>query len=337
MNKEEKGLSIRDISRLSGVSIATVSRVINRNGRFSKDTEKRVLDIIEQYHYVPNMTARRLRTKEQNFIAIIIPDITNEFFARISQLLQELLLQKGYLALLCNTAENMDVQRQYLEMLGIVNLAGIIFVSGDAETSHLCGLMELPTIYIDRAPQGASLENALVVESDNYSGAAMAVREMAEKGCRRIAFLRSAQVITTHSFRQSGYLDELSRLGMKADPQLILQVNQVSFEDAKKRVNQLIAQKIEFDGIFCATDYLAVGAMEALKENGIRVPEQVKVVGFDDLSIARLAAQPITTIHQDIEAISQTAAEEMVRIIQGKESSTRRFQIGVSLIRRKTT
>ncbi len=337
MKKEEKGLSIRDISRLSGVSIATVSRVINRNGRFSKDTEKRVLDIIEQYHYVPNMTARRLRTKEQNFIAIIIPDITNEFFARISQLLQELLLQKGYLALLCNTAENMDVQRQYLEMLGIVNLAGIIFVSGDAETSHLCGLMELPTIYIDRAPQGASLENALVVESDNYGGAAMAVREMAEKGCRRIAFLRSAQVITTHSFRQSGYLDELSRLGMKADPQLILQVNQVSFEDAKKRVNQLIAQKIEFDGIFCATDYLAVGAMEALKENGIRVPEQVKVVGFDDLSIARLAAQPITTIHQDIEAISQTAAEEMVRIIQGKENSTRRFQIGVSLIRRKTT
>lgn len=337
MKKEEKGLSIRDISRLSGVSIATVSRVINRNGRFSKDTEKRVLDIIEQYHYVPNMTARRLRTKEQNFIAIIIPDIINEFFARISQLLQELLLQKGYLALLCNTAENMDVQRQYLEMLGIVNLAGIIFVSGDAETSHLCGLMELPTIYIDRAPQGASLENALVVESDNYGGAAMAVREMAEKGCRRIAFLRSAQVITTHSFRQSGYLDELSRLGMKADPQLILQVNQVSFEDAKKRVNQLIAQKIEFDGIFCATDYLAVGAMEALKENGIRVPEQVKVVGFDDLSIARLAAQPITTIHQDIEAISQTAAEEMVRIIQGKENSTRRFQIGVSLIRRKTT
>lgn len=337
MKKEEKGLSIRDISRLSGVSIATVSRVINRNGRFSKDTEKRVLDIIEQYHYVPNMTARRLRTKEQNFIAIIIPDITNEFFARISQLLQELLLQKGYLALLCNTAENMDVQRQYLEMLGIVNLAGIIFVSGDAETSHLCGLMELPTIYIDRAPQGASLENALVVESDNYGGAAMAVREMAEKGCRRIAFLRSAQVIATHSFRQSGYLDELSRLGMKADPQLILQVNQVSFEDAKKRVNQLIAQKIEFDGIFCATDYLAVGAMEALKENGIRVPEQVKVVGFDDLSIARLAAQPITTIHQDIEAISQTAAEEMVRIIQGKENSTRRFQIGVSLIRRKTT
>ena len=337
MKKEEKGLSIRDISRLSGVSIATVSRVINRNGRFSKDTEKRVLDIMEQYHYVPNMTARRLRTKEQNFIAIIIPDITNEFFARISQLLQELLLQKGYLALLCNTAENMDVQRQYLEMLGIVNLAGIIFVSGDAETSHLCGLMELPTIYIDRAPQGASLENALVVESDNYGGAAMAVREMAEKGCRRIAFLRSAQVITTHSFRQSGYLDELSRLGMKADPQLILQVNQVSFEDAKKRVNQLIAQKIEFDGIFCATDYLAVGAMEALKENGIRVPEQVKVVGFDDLSIARLAAQPITTIHQDIEAISQTAAEEMVRIIQGKENSTRRFQIGVSLIRRKTT
>ena len=144
-------------------------------------------------------------------------------------------------------------------------------------------------------------------------------------------------MITTHSFRQSGYLDELSRLGMKADPQLILQVNQVSFEDAKKRVNQLIAQKIEFDGIFCATDYLAVGAMEALKENGIRVPEQVKVVGFDDLSIARLAAQPITTIHQDIEAISQTAAEEMVRIIQGKENSTRRFQIGVSLIRRKTT
>ena len=337
MSKKEKELSIRDISRLSGVSIATVSRVINHTGRYSKETEQRVMDVVRQCHYVPNMTARRLRTSEQNFIAILLPDITNEFFARIAQALQELLLQKGYLALLCNTAESMDIQRQYLDMLGIVNLAGIIYVSGGNGMAPIGPLKALPALYIDRAPQNASMENALVVESDNYGGAILAVRELAERGCRRIAFLRSAQLITTHSFRQSGYADELARLGLPADPRLLLRVDQVSLEDARKKIVSLIDSGIGFDGVFCATDLLAAGTVEALTERGVQVPQQVKVVGFDDTSISRLAARPITTIHQDIDAISRTAADEIVRIIRGEQPTASRFQIGVSLIRRKTT
>ena len=295
------------------------------------------MDVVRQYHYVPNMTARRLRTSEQNFIAIILPDITNEFFARIAQSLQDLLLQKGYLPLLCNTAESRTVQQKYLEMLGIVNLAGVIFVSGGTDMDRTGSLRHLPALYIDRAPHGAATENAVVVESDNYGGAAMAVRELAEKGCRRIAFMRSAQLITTHSFRQSGYADELARLGLEADPRLLLHVDQVSLEDAGKKIRELMDGGIGFDGLFCATDLLAAGAVEALAESGVRVPEQVKVVGFDDTSISRLAAKPITTIHQDIDALSRTAAEEIVRIIRGEKATASRFQIAVRLIRRKTT
>ncbi len=338
MDKPKKDISIRDISRLSGVSIATVSRVLNNeNGRFSKETERRVMETVEKYHYAPNRTARRLRTREQNFVAIIVPDITNEFFARICQSLQEGLLENGYLALLCNTAESMETQRQYLDMLGIVNLAGIVFVSGSTDVSGVLAMKPIPTIYIDRTPHETTLETALVVESDNAGGAAMAVREMYDKGCRRIAYLRCLSPISTHVSRQAGYEAELLRCGLTPDPALILTVDEASFGAAKRKIAELADAGADFDGLFCATDYLAAGAVAALAERRVDVPGRVKVVGFDDVSIASLNARPITTVHQDIEQISRTAVAELLRVIRGEGSGARRFQIGVTLVRRQTT
>lgn len=335
MDKPKKEISIRDISKLSGVSIATVSRVINNNGRYSKETERRVLEIIEAYHYAPNLTARRLRTRQQNFVAVVVPDITNEFFACICQHLQEELLESGYLALLCNTAESMETQRQYLNMLGVVNLAGIIFVSGSTDTES--GTRDIPTIYIDRTPPAQALEHSLVVESDNYGGAVLAARELYEKGCRRPLMLRSASPISTHDTRQTGFLEEMARCGVPGFAGQVVQVEEVTFQAARAKTLELVRQGADFDGIFCATDWLASGAVAGLEEAGVQVPEQVRIIGFDDISIARLAAKPITTIHQNIEQIAQTAVRELLNIIAGKDLDADRLQIGVELIRRKTT
>lgn len=325
---------MHDIAQMSGVSIATVSRVINQNGRYSKETEQRVLDIIEKYHYTPNMTAKRLRTGKANFVAVIVPDITNEFFAHIVKYLQDGLLENGFLALICNTAERMDIQQQYLQTLGIVNLAGIIFVSGSMDIQQT-GLQKLPTIYIDRTPEDAALRNAMVVESDNYGGACMAVRELYQKGCKRIAIMRSSQSISTHSIRQSGYADQLARFGLSPQPEI--RVDEVSFMAARKKMDQVIAQSLPFDGLFCVTDWLAAGALASLQEHGIAVPEKVKIVGFDDISIASLTARPITTIHQQIDVIGKTAVDEVVRLIHGGVVRATRIQIGVSLVERMTT
>lgn len=337
MEKPKKEISIRDISRLSGVSIATVSRVINNNGHYSKETERRVLEIIEAYHYAPNLTARRLRTREQNFVAIIVPDITNEFFARICQQLQEGLRANGYLALLCNTAENMETQQQYLNMLGIVNLAGIIYVAGNSDIDSEYSNKRIPSIYIDRTPHEQALEHSVVVDSDNYGGAVMSVKLLHEKGCRRIIMMRSISPISTHDSRQKGFVDEMERCGLAVSPEQIVKVDDVNFEIARQKTIELIQAGNVFDGVFCATDWLASGVVAALDELKIDVPGQVKVIGFDDISIARLSAKPITTIHQDIELISKTAVEQIIRIISGEETDIHHLQIDVSLVQRKTT
>ena len=336
MADSRKPISIVDISRMAGVSIATVSRVINQNGRYSPETERRVKEIIEEYHYTPNMTAKRLRTRTANFIAVIVPDITNEFFANIVQNIQSLLREHGYLALICNTGEDANVQREFVEMLGIVNLAGVIFIS-DTPPEATMGLRTLPAVYIDRMPDEIGTERALVIESDNYGGACMAVRELYQRGCRRIAFMRSAKVISTHSFRQSGYFDQMSRLGLTPDDSMVLRVDEVSFHAARQKVLSLLDDGLPFDGLFCATDWLGMGAVAALEERGVSIPDEVTVVGFDEISVTALTATPLTTVHQQVDVLSQTAVNEIIRLIHGEHGGAQRIQISVSLVRRATT
>lgn len=332
----KKVLSMTDISRMAGVSVATVSRIINQNGRYSSETEQRVRDIIKKYNYMPNMAAKSLKTRRTNLVGVIVPDITNEFFARIVQEIQNSLREKGYMAFICNTHEDEAVEQEYMDMLSAVNMAGLIFISGRTGTAGK-NLYEMPAIYIDRTPEKLDGRNALVIESDNYGGARLAVQELYEKGCRRIACIHSSKIISTHTIRYSGYRDQLTLYGLTPDEELHIKVDEVNFNAARESMLALIDSGVDFDGVFCATDWLALGAVAALEQRGIDVPEKAKVVGFDDISVAELTAKPLTTIHQQMDVLGRTAGEEIVRLIEGVSLKSQRIQIGVSLIRRATT
>ncbi len=332
---EKNNISMTDISRMAGVSVATVSRIINQNGRYSEETERRVRALIEKYHYTPNMTAKGLKTKRSNFVGILVPDITNDFFSCIVQEIQNGLRVHGYMAFVCNTAENEEIERQYMSMLGAVNLSGLIFISGNTcELKN--GLHRLPAIYIDRVPMTGSGE-VTVIESDNYGGAKLAVQELYDRGCRRIACIRSSKVISTYNSRYSGYRDQLALYGLQADPELDMRVDDISFQAARQAVNELIEQGKCFDGIFCTADWLALGALDALRAHQVAVPDDVKIVGFDDIAMASLGAKPLTTIHQQTDVLGQTAAEEIVKMMQGSPDRKHRVLVDVSLVRRKTT
>lgn len=336
MGKElDKSISMTDISRMAGVSVATVSRVINQNGRYSAETERRVRDIIEKYHYTPNMAAKGLKTRRTNFVGILVPDITNDFFGWIVREIQNGLRIHGYMALVCNTGEDEEIERQYLSMLGAVNPSGMILISGN--NSELGkGLKHLPAIYIDRAPMtGAG--DVTVIESDNYGGAKLAVQELYEKGCRRIACIRSARVISTHSSRYSGYRDQLELYGLSAQNELDFRVDEISFVAARQAMDQFLDSGKRFDGIFCTSDWLALGVVAAMKDHGLKVPEDVKVVGFDDISVASLSTTPLTTIRQKTDVLGRMAAEEIVKMMQGSPDRKHRILVDVSLIRRGTT
>jgi LacI family transcriptional regulator len=240
------------------------------------------------------------------------------------------------MAFVCNTMEDEAVEQEYMDMLSAVNMAGLIFISGHSREVEK-NAHELPAIYIDRMPEKMDGKNVLVIESDNYGGARIAVQELYEKGCRKIACIHSSKIISTHTFRYSGYRDQLMLYGLVPDEALHIKVDEVSFHAARKSVLELIERGIDFDGLFCATDWLALGAMSALQECGIDIPGKVKVVGFDNISVSELYSKPLTTIHQQMDVLGQTAAEEILRLIDGAPVKAQRIQIGVSLVRRSTT
>lgn len=332
---EKKPLSIKAISELTGVSIATVSRIINQNGRFSAETERRVKEAIEKHGYVPNMVARGLRTNELPIVGVIVPDITNEFFAKIVLDIQMLLFDHSISVIICNTNEQDELERLHLQTLRAQNVCGLVYISTGNEVSNIAP--KVPTIFIDRKPTGMSPSQAVAVTSDNEMGGFIATQELVRKGCQDIAILISQRKYSTTLDRLIGYQKALEQSGLPVREDLYLPVAAVTHEEAYQNTCRLIQSGKQFDGIVCGTDWLAVGALAALRVHGITVPDQVKVVGFDDISAAQMHTTPITTVHQDTPQMARIAVEQFLRLREGNPISQRHFVIPTWLVTRETT
>lgn len=330
-----RGLSIKQISELSGVSTATVSRVINHNGRFSKETEERVLSVIEEYQYVPNMVARGLRRNASQIVGIIVPDITNEFFARIVLRIQMKLFEKNFSAVICNTNENEQLEISHLQFLKAQNVSGLIFISGNP--SHAQPSSSLPTVFIDRRPQDVRAKDTIIIESDNVLGGYLAGKALLKSGAKRIATIMDSRMHTAGETRYQGWKRAMDEAKMPILPELQMRVQEVGFSAAHESVRQLWESGQCFDALFCGTDWLAMGALAALHERGVHVPSDVKVIGFDDVSIATFSSKPITTIHQDAEKMGDMAVELLLKRMDGEKIEEPHRVLDVSLIVRATT
>lgn len=331
----DRPISIHDIAEKACVSIATVSRVINGKGRYSKDTETRVRAVIEQVHYVPNIAAKSLKTNAYKLIGIVVPDITNEFFARIVQVIQYQLIGLGYAAFISNTNEDPDLERIQIDMLRSQNIAGIIYVSGHLPIDKK--LRNLPTVFIDRKPINSETRSVSVVESDNIQGARLAVSELYGCGRRRIGFINAAMSSSTHNQRFDGYRQALQELGMTFQEDWHMQVDQVAYDEAYSVMSTFLKSGRQIDGLFCATDWLAIGAIDAIRHNGLNVPEDISVIGFDDISIARYRNMPLTTIHQDITQLGTDAIGILMTLIASPGIESIHKVIPVTLVKRSTT
>lgn len=334
MGKDE--VSIREISRLTGVSIATVSRVINQNGRFSRETEERVRKALEETGYTPNLAARSLRTKRIPTVGIIVPDITNEFFAKITLELQNRLFDFNYSTIICNTNEINNIEQRHLLMLKSQQVSGIVYISGAFSGER--EILNLPTVYIDRKPPfSPEHKDYLLIESDNFDGGYIAGKALLRKKCRRPCMIKYKNEISSHNDREAGFLSAVREQGLNLQPGSIQTVNEVSVESGYKATLELV-KRVGPDGIFCSSDLLAVGAINALLESGLKVPEAVRVVGFDDTSIAANSRIPITSLQQPIEEIGRLAAQNIVNMMESsQEQDGRQIKLPVKLIERSST
>ena len=334
----QKAKSIKEIAELAGVSAATVSRIINKNGRFSRETEERVLHVIQQNDYVPNSNARGLRTSRARVIGIVVPDITNPHFANLVLDLEMRLFQQGYSCLICNTNESQELEKKHIQSLVAQTVSGMVLISG---TRNYAELEDIPVVYVDRPAHTfvRSLENASVmIESDNQKGGYLATRELLDAGCRRIAILKCLTSEDDNQLaRYRGYQQALKEYGLPLERELLLDQKAVSTRIARAAILGLLDSGTQFDGIMATTDTMAAGAVLALRERGLYVPEDVLVTGFDDSALAEVCGPGLTSVRQDVGQMAELSADLILQMIEGKTPERFYYRLPVSLVRRGST
>lgn len=328
----EKKLSIVDIAEMAHVSIATVSRVLNKTGRYSSETEKKVLELVKQYGYMPNVTAKSLRTNKTQSIGVIVPDITNEFFAKIVRSIELSILPSGYSVFVCDTHENERMETTHLENLIAKNVDGVIYISGKTDATGNEVNHRIPVVYIDRHPENAPC----IIESDNEQGGFLATEELIRKGCRRIVILQDYHWLSTLRRRLAGYVQAHEQYGLTVFPQLQPE-DSPGYEKSKAMIQKLLRDGVSFDGVFATNDIMALGALHALMEANIRVPDQIKLVGFDDISISAFCEIPLTTVTQNTQKIGDLCVDSLVRQMQGEKVRQENIVVPVALHVRKST
>lgn len=306
--------TIQDVADLAGVSIATVSRVVNGKSPVVAATAQRVLDAIRALNYVPRAAARILASKRTNTLGLSVPEISGEFFAPMLRGIEAAAGAAGFDLLIHTTAYKKPEMRH--QTLGEHNTDGLLVFIGGLEAAELERLNAIgfPVVFLHQTPPEGL--NIPVVTVENKKGAMLAVDHLIEThGCRRIVYLSGPAGNEDAGWRERGYRAALENHAIPLDPALIIPGNFSSRASAES-VAKLLESGQQFDAIFSGDDMAAVGALSALREAGLRVPEDVRLVGFDDISLARHLTPPLTTIHAPTEAVGQIATQLLLRLVQ---------------------
>jgi len=327
--------TIRDVAKLAGVSVATISRVINQKGYVSKDTEDKIKECMLKLNYSPNSVARGLAGKETNTIALIIPDITNPFFSAIASAVENTATKLGYTTFIGNSYSNGLKEMKYIDVLKKRYVDGIIIATQQLGTDEIYELLGsgIPVVSLDRANISEDISSVYV---DHYVGATMAVEHLLSIGCQRIAHISGPKHNVVSIERQRGYTDAMYEAD-SFNPEYLIE-GDFSIESGLRMTEQLMRKHPEIDGIFTSNDLMAVGALKTLLRSGRKVPEDVALIGFDGIDIMGLVEPEISTVAQPIYEMGRQAVYQLVRQMEMKDNSQVQLQnLELQLIQRTTT
>ena len=308
--------TIDDVALRAGVSTATVSRFINGTARLSDQTAQRVRDAISALKYVPHAAARALASSRTNTIGLILPELSAEFFPPLLRGIESVTRQAGYDLLVYSTGERIESSFDMRRPLGEQNTDGLLIFADSLPPDELQRYhdAQFPIVLLLETPRDGIEIPSVVFE--NKSGARQLVEHLIKvHGCRRIVFLQGPDGNQDSYWREQGYRSALERQGIPFDPTLIARGN-FDEQDARAAVMSLLVDGLQFDAVFAGDDESAIGAITALNGAGLRVPEFIAVVGFDDVPISRYFNPPLTTIRAPITAAGQIAAEQLLATMQ---------------------
>ncbi|MDP9698649.1 substrate-binding domain-containing protein [Paenibacillus polysaccharolyticus] len=327
---------IDDVAKKAGVSVTTVSRVLNNRGYISEETREKVYRVMKELDYQPNEMARALFRKKSNMIGLIIPDVSHPFFSEMTYHLEYYADKSGYKLLLCNSNRDVSKESKYIDMLKKNKVDAIITGSSVLDVQHYLNL-NLPIVSLDREVA----DNIPVVSSDNEMGGRLATQLLLDKNCSQPAFLYRGiggphHVALLANGRAQGYEAVMQHAGLEPI-HLQLDASAGDEQEIQEEIIGFLEQHPAVDGIFASSDVIAAEAVQASRQAGKRIPEDMRIIGYDDVKIASLLSPRLSSIRQPIQEMAERIIGLVLQQIQGEEIASGTNLFPVQLIERETT
>lgn len=327
--------TIRDVAQRAGVSPITVSRVINNSGYVSEETRRRVRAAIEELNYVPNILARSLRSKRTHTLALVITDVTNPFWTTVARGVEDKAVENGFSVILCNTDEDPEKEKSYIEVLLKKRVDGVIIapVSSKGATLYILAQQSIPFVVIDRRVEGIDAD---LVIGDSVGGAYELTKHLIELGHQRIAIIAGPEQVSTAEDRLTGYLQALEEFGIPVDEALIKR-GKFDQEAGYKLTKELLELEERPTALFAGNNFIAIGALLALREGGVQVPDDMALVTFDEIPQLSAVYPFLTVAAQPAYEMGAIATELLLERLAGEREGNREVVLKAELILRRSS
>jgi len=328
--------TIRDVAREANVSVATISYVLNGKENISEETRTRVYEAMKKLNYIPNLSARGLVNKTSNLIGVVIPQtepgskllFNNNFYSEIVGSIEYYARLEGYHVIISAT----DADESYFNLARKRNLDGIIIIGVYPDQFFYdIKKTQIPIVLVDSYFQDHYFHSIQI--NDQYGGY-IAAKHLLEKGHRKIGIftgcIKESGVVKK---RFDGYTDALKEYGLPVNPDYIFE-GTVDFDSGLKLVDEMAKRKTDITAIFCTADILAIGAMKGLHNKGIKIPDEISIIGFDDLVISQYVSPSLTTVHQNISKKGEEAVRLLFNSINGTQPGKQEIILPISIVER---
>lgn len=323
--------TIQDVAAHAGVSKATVSRVLNRNPHVKEEIRNRVLRAIEELSYRPSAIARNLATNRTNMIGLVLPDITNPYFPVLARGIEDAAHRLGYTLFIGNTDNDPKLEQEYIYKLVGQQVGGIVLISSTLNEEAVGDLADLqtPLVLCDRLIAGTPFDAVLI---DNYKAAHEAVSYFIDQGHERIAHLAGPRNIQSAENRKIGYLDAMRFAGLEP----FVSVGTFSYESGAHQIGAVI-DEYKPTALFAANDMLALGAMQEIYRRGLRVPEDIAIIGCDDIAFCTMSRPTLSSISIPVYQIGVTAVQLLEDQMKGVSLGSKNVILEHKLVHRESS
>lgn len=318
--------TIHDVASLSGFSVSTVSRALSGRGSVKKETMDAILKAAEVLHYTPNVLAQGLKEGLTRTIGMIIPDINNPVFPEVARGAEDAARQLGYQMYLCNTGEDLEVEYQYIKSLISRNVDGILLITASRENFYVDQLLKLgvPLVVLVRSYGTSSLVDKISI--DNIEVGYLAGQRLLESGCKRLCILTGDIGLDVYRYRMEGFQKAIQEAGLSVDTSLVLDGSKTR-NNGYDIIESVWSGNTRFDGIFASCDFQSLGVLKFFETQGIPVPEEVAIVGVDNLNLCSMCNPSITAIRQPLYDCGALASNKLIQRLKERSKECEEIRL----------